>query len=408
MSFNIYLVIAVVIVVATVIYFFQVKPAKKTSLKDLYSEGLDLLVTGRLKDAYRNFRTLVQKDTNNIKAYLKLGQAAREGGNPSQALKIHSSLIIRKNLTQYERIELYKNLALDHAKLGDLNAAIEKVHTILKYEKGNEWALTHLVKFYRENQDWAKAGEYLALLQKTLGREDKHKLALYKTQEGKAMLDQKNFVDAREKFDEALKMWNSLGVAHYLSGNTYSTESELAYIQAEKIKKKSPKSAANQKKYDEAMDRAKSLLAKAVSNWIKFTETDPEQAWLVLPKLKDALFALGRYDEIESILKTILSKDGDNTEALAALADFYNNKGDNHEAIELIESAMEKDDQSLVTHLIRLKLKLNKPELRKLSAEVDKVIEIASSDKYIRYRQDDRSDLRWLNGSIDYPDKPNE
>lgn len=408
MSFNIYLVVAVVIVVATVIYFFQVKPAKKTSLKDLYSEGLDLLVTGRLKDAYQNFRTLVQKDTNNIKAYLKLGQAAREGGNPSQALKIHSSLVIRKNLTRYERIELYKNLALDHAKLGDLDAAIDKVHTILKYEKGNEWALTHLVKFYRENQDWSKAGEYLALLHKTLGREDKHKLALYKTQEGKTMLDQKNFVDAREKFDEALKMWPALGVAHYLSGNTYSTESESAYIQAEKIKKKSPKSAANQKKYAEAMDRAKSLLSKAVRNWIKFTETDPEQAWLVLPKLKDALFALGRYDEIESILKTILSKDGDNTEALASLADFYNNKGDNHEALELIESAMEKDNQSLVTHLIRLKLKLNKPELRKLSAEVDKVIEIASSDKYIRYRQDDRSDLRWLNGSIDYPDKPNE
>ncbi len=406
MSFNIYLIIAVIIVIASIVYFFQVKPAKKTSLKDLYSEGLDLLITGRLKDAYRNFRTLVQKDTNNIKAYLKLGQAAREGGNPSQALKIHNSLIIRKNLTFYERIELFKNLALDYAKLGNLDASIEKAQAILKIEKGNEWAQTHLVKFYRENKDWAKAGEYLAQLQKTIGHADTHKLALYKTQEGKALLDQKNFVKAREKFDEALKMWSDMGVAHYLSGNTYSTESELAYVQAEKVRKSSSKSAANQKKYDDAMNRAKSLLNKAVSNWIKFTEIDPEQSWLVLPKLKDALFALDRYDEIVSILKSILAKDGDNTEALAALADYYNNKGDNAEALELIESAMDKDDQSLVTHLIRLKLKLNKPELRKLSAEVDKVIEIASTDKYMRYRQDDRSDLRWLNGSIDYPDSP--
>ena len=47
-----------------------------------------------------------------VKAYLKLGQVIREGGSPENALKIHMSLNFRKNLTYYERIELYKNLAL--------------------------------------------------------------------------------------------------------------------------------------------------------------------------------------------------------------------------------------------------------------------------------------------------------
>ena len=36
--------------------------------------------------------------------------------------------------------------------------------------------------------------------------------------------------------------------------------------------------------------------------WIQFTERDPDQSWLVLPKIKDALFALNRFNEIEDVL----------------------------------------------------------------------------------------------------------
>ena len=95
-------------------YYLTLRPGSKSSLRESYSEGLDLLVSGQRKEAYQNFKSIVKHDSNNIKAYIKLGQVIREGGNPTQALKIHRNLIIRPKITTFEKIELYKNLSLDY------------------------------------------------------------------------------------------------------------------------------------------------------------------------------------------------------------------------------------------------------------------------------------------------------
>ena len=76
-------------------YYLALRPGSKSSLRESYSEGLDLLVSGQRKEAYQHFKSIVQHDSNNVKAYIKLGQVIREGGNPNQALKIHKNLTIR-------------------------------------------------------------------------------------------------------------------------------------------------------------------------------------------------------------------------------------------------------------------------------------------------------------------------
>lgn len=392
------LVLTLVIVLAALIsyYMLRTNTGTKTGYKDLYSEGLDLLVTGRLKDAYQNFKVLVQRDTNNIKAYLKLGQVAREGGNPQQALKIHNSLSLRKNLTHFEQIELAKNLALDYEHLEKYKDAIDRCQQLLKLEKNNEWALTHLVKFYRSIEDWGSAGENLSRLQKSTGRPNQRKIALYKIQEGRIVLKAADYKKARTLFEAALKIDKDIGAAYYFIGNSFAKESDKEHNQAESLYKNSKKSSKEEKKYLDAMGDARALLGKAITNWIQFMEAIPPQAWMVLPRLKDALFALDRYNEIENILKKVLKTDSDNTEALAGLAEFYHNRGDSQEAIELIDSAMEKDDQSLMTHLIKLKLKMNTPQTRALSKGLDKIIEIISSDKYSVYRFEEDPDIKWL------------
>ena len=202
---------------------------RKSKVKDLYAEGLDLLITGRRKSAYKNFKDIIQEDSDNIKAYLRLGQVLREGGNPPQALKIHRGLLHRRDLTHYEQIELHKNLTLDYYKIGNISDAIEELHTLLKIEKNSEWAISQLITFYREQQDWEKAGEYFAKYQKLTNKDDKHKLALYKIQEGRILIKNKKFKDARETFEKALNISNDLGVAYYFIGNSFSSESEAEY-----------------------------------------------------------------------------------------------------------------------------------------------------------------------------------
>ena len=74
------------------------------------------------------------------------------------------------------------------------------------------------------------------------------------------------------------------------------------------------------------------MLSKAIDNWVDYAKLKPDSSWMVIHLLRDALFALDRYNEIEVILKDILDKDSDNVDIIAALADYYDHMGDSKSA----------------------------------------------------------------------------
>ena len=377
------------------VYVLNFKPRRKSKVKDLYAEGLDLLITGRRKSAYKNFKDIIQKDSDNIKAYLRLGQVLREGGNPVQALKIHRGLMHRRNLTHYEQIELHKNLALDYYSSGNLDAAIQELLSLLKIEKNNEWAVTQLTAFYREKQDWAKAGEYFEKYQKLTNKEDAHKLALYKIQEGRIHIKNKKFEDARKTFEDALNI-SDIAVAYYFIGNSFSGESEEEYQKS--VEKDSANNPASDEKTD-YMEKAKELLGKAIPIWVRYAELNPEQAWMVIHLLKDGLFALDRYSEIENILKQILKNDSDNIEVIASLSEIYSHRGENTEAIELIDSALEQDPTSIIVKLIKMKLQAKKERSgNEFSRSLDDIIHFLVTDERFQIYKNTATDpdILWL------------
>ena len=367
------------------VYVLNYKPRRKSKVKDIYAEGLDLMITGRRKSAYKNFKDIIQKDSDNIKAYLRLGQVLRESGNPVQALKIHKGLLHRRNLTFYEKVELHKNLAMDFYKCGNVDAAIKELHELLKLEKNSEWAVSQLTTFYREKHEWDKAGEYLEKYQKQTNKEDKNKLALYKIQEGRILIKNKKFKEARQTFESALNISSDLAVTYYFIGNSYSSESEEEYQKS--LETDVVSQAVTQKKTD-YMERAKELLGKAIPMWIRYAELKPELAWMVIHLLKDGLFALDRYSEFEEILKRILKSDSDNIEVIASLSEIYSHRGENTEAIELIDSAIEQDSSSLIVKLIKLKLQAKKESgSPDFARSLDDIIHfLVTDERFQRYK----------------------
>ena len=400
------LALIIVIVCIVAIYFFATyKPKKQENLKDLYTEGLDLMVDGYRQGAYENFKKIIATETDNVKAYLKLGQVIREGGNPENALKVHMSLNFRKNLTYYERVELYKNLALDYYKLNDLDHSIEQCKRILKINPKNDWALSKLVFFYQSSGDWLNSKKYLDLRLQYSGRKDSHKLSLYKIQEGRAFLVDNKFQEARDCFENALNIDNDCVIAHYFIGDSYSQESDRAYNNAQKNK-----SDSNQHEYDSLIKDAKDLLAKAIDNWIDYAKLKPESSWMVIHLLRDALFALDRYNEIEVILKDILANDSDNVDIIAALADYYDHMGDSKSALKIIDNGLAKDDSSLLVRLIKLKLlfsdSASDSNNKKIKLELDNLIKdiVKDSDYQVYKNTSTDSDALWLY-SFDSKDK---
>tara|TARA_Y100000996_G_scaffold18413_2_gene13638 strand:+ start:1641 stop:2852 length:1212 start_codon:yes stop_codon:yes gene_type:complete len=400
------LALIIVIVCIIAIYFFATyKPKKQENLKDLYTEGLDLMVDGYRQGAYENFKKIIATETDNVKAYLKLGQVIREGGNPENALKVHMSLNFRKNLTYYERVELYKNLALDYYKLNDLDHSIEQCKRILKINPKNDWALSKLVFFYQSSGDWLNSKKYLDLRLQYSGRKDSHKLSLYKIQEGRAFLMDNKFRAARDCFENALNIDNDCVIAHYFIGDSYSQESDRAYNNAQKNK-----SDSNQNEYDSLIKDAKDLLAKAIDNWVDYAKLKPESSWMVIHLLRDALFALDRYNEIEVILKDILANDSDNVDIIAALADYYDHMGDSKSALKIIDNGLVKDDSSLLVRLIKLKLlfsdSASDSNNKKIKLELDNLIKdiVKDSDYQVYKNTSTDSDALWLY-SFDSKDK---
>ena len=90
--------VPIVVIVIYLYYNNKINPHKVNNIREMYAEGLDMLVSGKRIAAYNNFKNIIDKDSNNIKSYIRLGQVLREGGNPTKALKVHKSLLLRKNI----------------------------------------------------------------------------------------------------------------------------------------------------------------------------------------------------------------------------------------------------------------------------------------------------------------------
>ena len=377
-------------------YFYKIKPNSKINIKELYAEGLDMLVSGKYKGAYKNFKEIVEKDSNNIKAYIRLGQVLRQSGNYLKALKVHRSLLTRKNISSYELIEIHKNLSMDYLKISDTDLSINECKSILNIENDNEWALHQLIVLYRENNDWEKATEYLkAYFQKT-GKRDDNKLSLYKIQQSKIKIENCEFDNAREILNKTLSIKQDFGAAYYFLAKSYSEESNIEYEKAVSIQNNNSSALTDSNEYNSHMEEAKKILSKAIPLWVHFSEIDPEQSWLVLPLLKDALFVLNRYTELEEILVKLNKNFPKNIEILASLVDYYSHKGELEKAISLIDSN-EYNDKSLILELIKIKLQLQKSGDNKLVKELDESIINLSKDK--RYQFSSKrsvSDMMWL------------
>ena len=134
--------------------------------------------------------------------------------------------------------------------------------------------------------------------------------------------------------------------------------------------------------------------------WIKYSKTNPNQSWMVIHLLKDALFALNRYDELEHILKEIIDKDNKNSEVIASLADMFAHKGDLKNALDIIDSNINKNSKSLIIKLIRLKL-LALDDSQNISKELDKLINFFVTDEGYHLYNDTKpdEDIVWINNN---------
>ena len=295
------------------ILYLVLRPGRKSDASLEYTTALNYLISGDKKNALKKLREAVQYNTSNIDAYIKIGDILREQGVHDRAIKIHRGLTVRRNLTLGQKIDLNKSLIKDYETARKFVRAVSVADNLIDLTGNEIWAQKIKLKVYEYAGKWDEAIEVLKTLQKSTGEKDSCLLALYKVESGNRLLRESKEKEGRAKFREAIKLDKKCPPAYLNLSDSYLGD----------------------ERYKDALTELK-----------KFMTQDPEKAYLAFNRIKNILFRIGSFGEIETIFIKLLDKNPENASIRLALADVYERKGKLNKAIDLCYEALEKNPNS--------------------------------------------------------------
>ncbi|MBN2416570.1 tetratricopeptide repeat protein [bacterium] len=311
MTDNIFLYAAgalILIAAGAVLLLHRRRGRTRPGRESAYIEALHRLLEGQTDEALEQLKKTVKQDSDNIMAYIKLGDIYRDRGLPAKAAKIHRNLLVRSDLNDRQVRSVLFHLVQDYRNAGALDRAVEMAERLIEKDKRSRAYQQLLLSVYEEKGDWDKAFFYRQSLNKWQKKSDMPLLALYKMQSGIAHTNLNAEREGRIRFREALKLDRTCVPAWLYWGDSYRRQNR-----------------------DE----------DALRVWKDFSEKVPEKAYLAFSRLQQVLFDLGIYGEMEKIYKKVISRKPDTPHAHIALAELYDKQGDIEAAIRVCESVVD-------------------------------------------------------------------
>jgi lipopolysaccharide assembly protein B len=294
--------------------YMQKRDRGRTSMVTPYAEGLRFMLDGDRPRAIQKLRDVVAADSSNLDAYLRLGTLIAESGDPVRAVKIHRSLTFRGDMTDTQKVAVFRALAEDYLRMGDISRALDAIEHMLALSKKDVWALERKVELLVGQHEWpgaSEAAQRLANLSPTI---TPHFLAVLKTQEGLRCCETKKERDGRIQFREAVKLENTLVAPYLYWGDSYVREGRVE---------------------------------DAVRIWRRMISASPAKAHLVFDRLESHLFDLGRFSEIEQVYRTLIRSYPQSVHAYSALSRYLNKRGDRGDAIAVLMDGLHHNPESL-------------------------------------------------------------
>lgn len=315
------LLILVILVIALIFSRRRAPIAQKSLL--LYSQALNHILHHKYELAIKELKAIIDKDTNHVDAYIKLGNLLRDTGKLKAAAKIHQNLLYRQDISKNQRLEVMGNLVEDYIQMDEKGIALSVALNILDFDKKYLWALEKTWLLYRDLKKWAKATEYLEKYLRHRRETNKRLLAIYKVQEGLELFESGDYHNARLIFRKAIKIDPACEAPYYYYAESYVRDHREA---------------------------------EAVDWWVQFSEVAPDKAWLVFNPLQKILFNLGNFNKIEDFYLSILKQKPGDVRTVTALANFYERKGDLDQASGLVDELMDANPTSTIAKIAYCKL----------------------------------------------------
>ncbi|MEO0089949.1 MAG: tetratricopeptide repeat protein [candidate division WOR-3 bacterium] len=316
---------------------------KQKFFPTLFTESLISYIAGKKEEAIKKMEELVKTNSEFIDGYLYLIDWYQEKGEIEKAKKINELLSLRRNLPRDKELIVFKKLSYFLAQDGRYFKAISLLEEIIKSGWKDRDSASLLFTLYLKTENYPLAIQFLNKYGNSLF--DKKQLATFYAELGNRLLT-KDKKEAKEYLEKSLKYdENSFYGLLYL-GNYYE----------------------NEKEYEEA-----------ISYWLKFLRNYPQKLSLIKDKLANALFSLGRYEELVNIYKEF-GKETKEKEYYWEILEFYEKMENLKEAINILEK---EKDKILEIYLLLAKTYLKLNDLEEAYKNLNSYIEIVKNREKI-------------------------
>jgi lipopolysaccharide biosynthesis regulator YciM len=329
-----------------------------------YQRGVAALLAGHREEALAEFAESVREDSDNIDAYIHMGNLLRERGEAQRAFSMHRELTVRPGLTASQQKSVREGLTLDLIALGHARDAVAEARVLRDMDRRNGRAIRLLQQAYEAAGDWDRAYEARAELHRATGERDPEALAHYRAAIGEALLRAEKLDDARHSFKEALRLKRALPAALLRLGDIYYQRGRAE---------------------------------RALVLWKGLAEAHPHLAHLVLGRIEAASFEQGRMSDMSRIYEEILARNPRDARTLTALARMHVKRGDLGEAHRALREALETDPQSLAARLELVNLYRRRGELARALDEMESLLRgMGEAEHFVCRECHASSDEYWI------------
>ena len=304
-----------------------------TSPQDAYTQALSALISGNRRQALSRLKEAIQGDSENLDAYIRLGDLLRENGAVRKALAVHRDLTVRSRLKEGDRARILESLTRDYLAAGRFEEAGQSAERLHHIDSKNLFAFRALQQVAEALKDWPRAIRVVEERARLENQKDKGMLARYRGYVGSQELEAGNTKEAKQHFEEALKLDPECLLASLYLGD---------------------------------LEHAEGNAEKAVKHWQHLALNAPERGGLVFDRLERAFFEMGHYADVMSFYRELLHRAPREASVpgLLALAEIHRRKGDLEDAESFIQEAMEiePDHPRAQRHLIKLAMDRGDPQ----------------------------------------------
>jgi lipopolysaccharide biosynthesis regulator YciM len=297
-------------------------------LRSAYVEAMQALLQDDEDLAVVRLSQAVRGEPGNLDAAVRLGTLLRQRGELERALRLHRNQLTRRDLVPVERSAIEADVARDLAAMGRYEEALELVEAMLVRSRRSTAAWSLKIELLEAAERWEDAYATLERAQKAEGRRDRAELARYQ-----AVLGQRRLQAAEEVLAAAPEM------PARSTDLTVKERAQAAAAEAARLREAARPYLKRALKLDKAcvpallylgdLEAAGGDLKRADKWWRKALEAGgADVGFAAFGRIEEALFAAGRYDEIERLYHEHLGRYPGDARARVRLSEYHRRRGD--------------------------------------------------------------------------------